>query len=69
MKRMMTAKEVSEYTQIPLQVIYRKTRNGDLPSYRSVRTLRYKQKEIDEAMKGGEYAKKDGTRRRSNLAD
>lgn len=69
MERMMKAREVSEYTQIPLQVVYRKTRAGLFPSYRSGRTLRYKQKEIDETMKGESYAKNDGTRRRSNLAE
>lgn len=68
MKRMMTAREVAEYTHIPLQMIYRKTRRGELPHYRLGRTIRYKLDEIEEVMRGGQYAKKDGTRRRSNLA-
>ena len=68
MERMMTAREVAEYTQIPLQVIYRKTQSGDLPSYHLGRAIRYKRAEIDEAMKGGNNAKNDGTRRRSRPA-
>ena len=57
MKRMMTARQVSEYTQIPLQMVYRKTKSGDLPCYRIGRSIRYKAEEIDMAMKGGTYAK------------
>ncbi len=68
MERMMTAKEVSEYTQIPLQMIYQKTRNGELPCYRLGRLVRFKAKEIDEAMKGGKNANKSETECRSNSA-
>lgn len=68
MERLMTAKEVSKYTQIPLQMIYRKTQRGDLPCYRSGRTVRYKREEIDAAMKGEADDKKRGTRCRSSLA-
>ena len=57
MKRMMTARQVAEYTQIPLQMVYRKTKSGDLPCYRIGRSIRYKAEEIDMAMKGGTYAK------------
>lgn len=66
MKRMMTARQVSEYTQIPLQTIYNKTKCGELPCYRIGRSIRYKIEEIDEAMKGGSYAKKSEAECRSN---
>jgi excisionase family DNA binding protein len=69
MKRLMTARQVSEYTQIPLQMIYRKTKRGDIPCYRSGRTIRYKLDEIEAAMKGDEDVKKRGTRRISNPAE
>jgi excisionase family DNA binding protein len=62
---MMTAREVSEYTQIPLQMIYRKTKSGDLPCYRIGRSIRYKVEEIDMAMKGGTNANKSETESRS----
>lgn len=61
MKRMMKAREVAEYAQIPLQMVYRKTKSGDLPCYRIGRSIRYKVEEIDEAMKGGTYAKREST--------
>ncbi len=57
MQRMMTAREVSEYTKIPLQMIYRKTQSGDIPCYRIGRSIRYKVEEIDTAMRGGTHAK------------
>ena len=65
MKRMMTAREVSEYTQIPIRTIYNKTKCGDLPCYRIGRSIRYKVEEIDMAMKGGTYANKRETESRS----
>ena len=65
MKRMMTAREVSEYTQIPIRTIYNKTKCGDLPCYRIGRSIRYKVEEIDMAMKGGIYANKSETESRS----
>ena len=65
MKRMMTAREVSEYTQIPIRTIYNKTKSGDLPCYRIGRSIRYKVEEIDMAMKGGTYANKRETESRS----
>jgi excisionase family DNA binding protein len=65
MRRMMTAREVSEYTQIPIRTIYNKTKCGDLPCYRIGRSIRYKVEEIDMAMKGGTYAKKSETESRS----
>ena len=58
MQRMMKAKEVAEYTQIPLQMIYRKTKSGELPSYRLGRSIRYKINEVEASMKGGHDAKK-----------
>ena len=65
MKRMMTAREVSEYTQIPIRTIYNKTKCGDLPCYRIGRSIRYKVEEIDMAMKGGTNANKRETESRS----
>lgn len=58
MQRMMKAKEVAEYTQIPLQMVYRKTRSGEMPCYRIGRSIRYKIDEVEASMKGGRDAKK-----------
>lgn len=58
MQRMMKAKEVAEYTQIPLQMVYRKTRSGEMPCYRLGRSIRYKIDEVEASMKGGHDAKK-----------
>ena len=58
MQRMMKAKEVAEYTQIPLQMVYRKTRSGEMPCYRIGRSIRYKIDEVEASMKGGNDAKK-----------
>jgi len=51
MQRMMTARDVAEYMQIPIQMVYRKTRSGDLPHYRVGRSIRYKLVEIEKALK------------------
>ena len=51
MQRMATAKEVADYMKIPVQMVYRKTKRGELPHYRSGRLIRYKLSEIDEALK------------------
>ena len=58
MQRMMKAKEVAEYTQIPLQMVYRKTRSGEMPCYRIGKSIRYKIDEVEASMKGGHDAKK-----------
>lgn len=58
MQRMMKAKEVAEYTQISLQMVYRKTRSGEMPCYRIGRSIRYKIDEVEASMKGGHDAKK-----------
>lgn len=58
MQRMMKAKEVAEYTQIPLQMVYRKTRSGEMPCYRIGRSIRYKIDEVEASMRGGRDAKK-----------
>jgi len=58
MQRMMKAKEVAEYTQIPLQMIYRRTRNGEIPCYRIGGSIRYKIDEVEASMRGGRDAKK-----------
>ena len=58
MQRMMKAKEVAEHTQIPLQMVYRKTRSGEMPCYRIGRSIRYKIDEVEASMKGGHDAKK-----------
>ena len=52
----MKAKEVAEYTQIPLQMVYRKTRSGEMPCYRIGRSIRYKIDEVEASMKGGRDA-------------
>lgn len=69
MNRLMTAAEVADYTQMNVQTIYRKVRSGDLPHYRIGTALRFKQDEIESAMKGGHYAGKSETRCRSNPAE
>lgn len=51
MQRMMTAREVAGYMRIPVQMVYRKTQSGELPHYRLGRSIRYKQDEIDAALK------------------
>ena len=63
MNRLMTAAEVANYAQINVQTVYRKVQSGDLPHYRIGTALRFKQDEIDTAMKGGQNAKKGRTRR------
>ena len=68
MRRMMTAREVSEYIQVPIRNVYDKTKSGELPCYRIGRLIRYKVEEIDMAMKGGNYAKNGETECRSNSA-
>ena len=69
MDRLMRATEVAQYAQVNVQTIYRKARSGDLPCYRIGTAIRFKQEEIDLALKGGNYAKKGETRSRSYLAD
>ena len=69
MDRLMKAAEVAQYAQINVQTVYRKARNGDLPCYRIGTAIRFKQSEIETAMKGGNYAGKSETRSRSYLAD
>ena len=68
MNRLMTAAQVAEYTQLNVQTIWKKARDGDLPCYRIGTAVRFKQDEIDTAMKGGHYAKNDRTECRSNSA-
>lgn len=68
MNRLMTATEVAEYAHCNVHTIYRKVRSGDLPHYRIGTAIRFKQDEIDLAMKGGHYAKNGNTERRSNSA-
>ena len=62
----MTAAEVADYTQTNVQTIYRKVRSGDLPHYRIGTAIRFKQDEIETALKGGHYAKKGETGRKCN---
>ena len=62
MNRLMTAAEVADYAQVNVQTVYRKVRNGDLPHYRIGTALRFKQDEIETALKGGQNAKKGRTR-------
>ena len=53
MNRLMKAAEVAQYAQVNVQTIYRKARSGDLPCYRIGTAIRFKQDEIETAMKGG----------------
>lgn len=69
MERLIDAKALADHTGIPLQMIYRKTRRGEIPCYRSGRTIRYKRSEVEASMRGGGDVKKRGTRCRSSLAD
>lgn len=66
---LMTARDVARYIGLDVQTVYRKARTGELPCYKLGRPVRFDKDEIDETMKGGNNAKKDGTRRRSDLAD
>lgn len=66
MERLMTAAQVANYAQVNVQTIYRKVRSGDLPHYRIGTALRFKQDEIESAIKGGNYAKKGETGRKCN---
>lgn len=68
MTRLMTAAEVAKYAQVNVRTVYRKVRNGDLPHYRIGTAIRFKQEEIEMALRGGNYAKKDETRRMCNPA-
>ena len=68
MNRLMTATEVADYAQINVRTVYRKVRSGDLPYYKIGTAYRFKQDEIETALKGGQYAKKDETRRLRNPA-
>ena len=58
MERLMTAAQVADYAQLNVQTIYRKVRSGDLPHYRIGTAIRFKQDEIEMALKGGQNAKK-----------
>jgi len=69
MNRLMTAAQVADYAQLNVQTIYRKVRSGDLPHYRIGTAIRFKQDEIEMALKGGQNAKKGRTRSRSYLAE
>ena len=68
MTRLMTAAEVANYAQVNVRTVYRKVRSGDLPHYRIGTAIRFKQDEIDTALRGGKNAKKDETRRICNPA-
>lgn len=65
---LMLASEIAEYTRMDVQTIYRKARAGELPCYRSGRSIRFKLDEVLMAMKEEKNAKKGRTRSRSNLA-
>ena len=51
---MWTAKQVADYTQVSVRTIYRMKDRGELPYYQTGRCIRFKQEEVDEALKGGE---------------
>jgi len=67
-EKMVKADVVASYVGEDVETTRRKARNGTYPCHRSGRLVRFKLSEIDKATEGGEYAKNDGTRRRSNLA-
>ena len=69
MNRLMTTAEAADYAQVSVRTIYRKVWNGELPHYRVGTALRFKQEEIDMALKGGKDAKKGRTRCLRNPAD
>lgn len=50
---MWTAKQVADYTQVSVRTIYRMKDRGELPYYQTGRCIRFKQEEVDEALKGG----------------
>ena len=52
MKRLMTASEVAEYIKCDVRTVYRYAKNGYLPCYRIGTAIRFKQNEVEEAMKG-----------------
>lgn len=69
MEKLVTANEVARHVGENVQTVYRKAREGEYPYHKSGRLVRFKLSEIDEwTMKGGNNAKKDGTRCSSNLA-
>ena len=64
--KLMTAEEVRSYLNLKsVRTVYRHVNDGTLPHYRIGTQIRFKQEEIDEAMKGGNNAKKGRTRSRS----
>lgn len=68
MEKLVKADEVAKYVGEDKRTVYRKASSGTYPCYRTGRLVRFKLSEIDKSMKEGENAKKDGTRRRSDLA-
>lgn len=51
MQKLMKARDLSKHLSIPIQMIYRRTRDGTLPHYRIGRSVRYKVSEVEEALK------------------
>lgn len=49
---MMTAEEIAKNTKFTARTIYRKAREGKIPYYKSGRSIRFKLKEVENAMKG-----------------
>lgn len=68
-EKLVTANTIAGYVGENVQTVWRKAREGTYPSHKSGRLVRFKISEIDSAtLVGGEVAKKDETRCRSNPA-
>lgn len=68
MERLMTVAEVAQYVGCCERTIYRKVQSGDIPCYRMGTLIKFKREEVEQAMKGGNNAKKRNTECRSNPA-
>ena len=65
---LMTARQIADYTQLNVRTIYRKADSGEIPCYRIGTAIRFKREEVEQAIKGGNYAKKGKTECRSTSA-
>ena len=65
---MMTASDVARHVGVNVRTVYRRVQDGSIPCYRIGRLIRFKQEEVEEALKGENNAKKASTRCRSNPA-
>ena len=69
MERLLTAEDVRAMLNLKsVRTVYRHARAGEIPCYRRGTAIRFKQDEVLTALKGGQYAKKRNTERRSDPA-